>query len=290
MLTEIALRALGRVSPQASYYDATFGFVWPPAVISSHLGALSLLNPFQLLAAFLEFGPMVLVFPLVILHGVAAWKGARYAEAAVSMGGLLSLGLVFVQYGGIAGPTATTRLYGLFGEVCLIYAVPLAWLYLERRGTRLQTLGIVTGLAAVFSGLVMLGIQFTAIPRPVASTFLDQLDAQMFRRHWNTLPSGSMVFDPQPSRAVTVFGRAVEAQVDLSGPTEEYVRLAENPVPARLRAAGFDYLYADRGYWQRHQEALSADCVRPVDEVVDILSATGEVGDFRRLVDLRGCG
>ncbi len=289
MMTEVALRLVNSPAGRGTYYDVTFQLSWPPTVISSHLGDLPLTRFFGLLSAFFEFGPMVLAFPLVIAHGLSAWKEGRQGEAGLVLAGLLSLGMVFVRYAGVAGPTATTRLYGLFGDVCLIYAVPLVWRWLEGRGTTAQAAGALMGLAAVFSGLVLLGIQFVAVPKPVASYFLDDLDAQMFRRHWNTLPSDSMVFDPLPARAVTVFGRAIEAQVDLSGPTDEYRRLAEAPDPSRLRAAGFEFVYADRAYWLRHRHELSAECVVVVDEVLDILSATGEVGDFRRLADLRAC-
>lgn len=289
MLTEVALRTVGSPTAQASYYDVGFHLVWPPTVISSHLGELPLASVFGLLAAFVEFGPMVLAFPLAIAYGLRAWKEGRQGEAALVLAGLLSLGMVFVRYSGVAGPTATTRLYGLFGDVCLIYAVPLAWRWLEGRGATAQAAGVLTGLVAVFSGLVLLGIQFVAVPKPVASYFLDDLDAQMFRRHWNSLPSHAMVFDPWPARAVTIFGRPIKAQEDLSGPTDEFRLLAEAPDPMRLQAAGFDFLYADQDYWRRHTQELSAGCVLVVDEVVDIRSATGEVGDFRRLADLRGC-
>ncbi len=87
-----------------------------------------------------------------------------------------------------------------------------------------RTTVIVTGLTAVFSGLVILGIQLIAVARPVASTFLNDLDAQMYRRHFDTLPSEAMVFDPQPSRAVTVFGRAVDAQVQGLETTHQQIR------------------------------------------------------------------
>lgn len=289
LLTELALRVLNGPSGQASYYDVAFRLVWPPAVVSSHLGVLPLTSPLGLLAALLEFGPIVLAFPLVLAHGLRAWKEGRQAEAALAAGGLVSLAMVLVRYSGVAGPTATTRLYGLFGEACLIFAVPLGWRWLEGRRGGVQAAGALAALAAVFGGLVVLGSQLVAVPRPVASYFLTDLDAQMYRRHWNALPADAVVFDPTPSRAVTVLGRVVESQADLSGPTEEFTLLADDPDPSRLSAAGFDFLYADRAYWDRHSATLADDCLVWVDEAVDIHSATGDVGDFRRLVDLRGC-
>lgn len=289
LLTEVAREVVGSSAGQGSYYDVTFQVVWPPAVISSHLGELPLTDPLALVAAFLEFGPMVMAFPLVVAYAVGALKEDRHGETALIVAAVLSLATVLVRYSGIAGPTATTRLYGLFGDVCLIYAVPLGWQWLEQQGARVQLLGALAGFAAVFSGLVILGIQFVAVPRPVASSFLTDLDRHMFRGYWNSLPPQSMVFDPVPSRAVTVLGRAVPSQADLSGPTDGFRRLAEAPTPARLRQAGFDFVYADRAYWERHREALSAECVRIMGEVVDIGTQTGEIKDYRRLADIRGC-
>jgi hypothetical protein len=103
------------------------------------------------------------------------------------------------------------------------------------------------------------------------------------------LPPQTVVFDPLPRRAATILGRVVESQADLERVTDEFARLVEEPDPGRMHAAGFDFLYADRGYWQRHEEQLSAECVRLVDEVVEADSITGEVRDGRRLADLRSC-
>lgn len=50
---------------------------WPPAIISSHLGELSLLNPAQLLVALLEVGPIFLLIPLMFAWGVKAWEAAK---------------------------------------------------------------------------------------------------------------------------------------------------------------------------------------------------------------------
>ncbi len=289
LLAELAESLVDGARGPVSYYEVTFRPFWPPAVISSHLGTLSLTNPYQLLVAFLEFGPVLLAAPLVGVWGLRVLREKRWAETSVIVAGGLSLFMPLFRYAGTAGPTATTRLYGMFSDVCLAYAVPLAWRLVERRGRGIKILVVGSGIAATLSGLALFSIQLVAVPRPVASYFLSDLDVQMYRRQWDALPAQAMVFDPVPRRGATIFGRIVDSQVDFAEVTEAFAALADDPAPARLHAAGFDFLYADREYWQRHQDVLSPECVQLVDEVVDIYSATGETGDFRRLVDLRSC-
>jgi hypothetical protein len=232
---------------------------------------------------------LVLAAPLVAAWFVRVLRQSRWLEGSVILAGAMSLFMPLVRYSGNAGATATTRLYNMFIDVCLAYAVPLSWPLLtgSRRAVRMLVAG--AGLAATLSGMALFSIQLTAVPVPVASYFLTDLDVQMYRRQWDMLPAQSMVFDPLPRRAATILGRVVDSQADLSAVTDEYARLVEEPDPGRVHAAGFDFLYADRGYWQRHRQLLSADCVRLVDEVVDTDSSTGEVRDDRRLADLRAC-
>jgi len=57
--------------------------------------------------------------------------------------------------------------------------------------------------------LVFFGIQLIAIQKPTLPLFITELDARMEKRHWNQLAPDAMVFDPDPLRVVTVFGRAL---------------------------------------------------------------------------------
>jgi hypothetical protein len=289
LLAEMAEGWVKGAQGVSSYYEVSFRPIWPPAVISSHLGTLSLVNPYQLLVALLEFGPVLLAAPLVAVWGVRQAKQSKWLEVSLIVAGGLSLFMPWLRYSGNAGPTATTRLYGMFTCVCLIYAVPLAWRLVERGGRAVQALIVGIGIAATLSGVAMFSIQLIAIPHPVASYFLTDLDVQMYHREWNALPAEAIVFDPVPRRGATVLGRVVDSQNDLAEVTPEFAELVDRPDPARLRAAGYDFVYADRQYWEKHAQWLSAECVQVVDEVVDIHSATGEVGDYRRLADIRGC-
>jgi len=58
----------------AGYFTLSFPFTWPPVLISAHLGVLNLANPFQLLVALFEIGPVVLVLPLFAVFGWRAYQ------------------------------------------------------------------------------------------------------------------------------------------------------------------------------------------------------------------------
>jgi hypothetical protein len=289
MLAELAESLVRGSQGGVSYYQVSFHPIWPPTIISSHLGDLHLTNPYQLLVAFLEFGPGLLAAPLIVLWGVERFRQAKWLELSVIVAGGLSLFMPWFRYSGNAGPTATTRLYGMFIDVCLVYAVPLSWRFLSGRGRAMTALVVGSGLAATLSGVMLFSIQLIAVPSPVVSYFLGPLDAQMYRAQWDALPPDAMVFDADPYRSVTIFGRTTDSSLGLYELTPEYEQLISEPDPGRIHAAGFDYLYADGAYWQAHTELSSAGCVHLVEEVVDIHADTGERGDYRRLVDLRNC-
>ncbi|MEW6568694.1 MAG: hypothetical protein AB1449_11130 [Chloroflexota bacterium] len=289
MFTELARGFLSGASAGTSYFQVAFHLVWPPTVISSHLGYLSLLNPYQLVPALLEFGPLALVFPLALLKGLRARRESNWLEAGWIFSGALSALMVFVQYSGNAGPTATTRLYSNFIAVCLLYAVPLLWEFTERRRHPAEIVALLIGLVTIWSGMVLFSVEVYAAARPVPSFYLSGLDVQMYRRHWDTLEPEAMVFDPNPARSVTIFGRPLDSSLDFGTRTQEYLELVDNPDPYRLQAAGYAYLYFDLRYWREHQGVLGAPCVRVIDRVDDMLGNTGEVGDFRSLADIRAC-
>ncbi len=107
---------------QASYQTIGFALHWTPAIVSAHLGVLSLLDPHQLLIALLEIGPILLVLPLVCVWGVKAFRAGRWYEAAIVITGVITLGMVLVQFTGSTGVRNTSRLYGSWACVpCLLY-------------------------------------------------------------------------------------------------------------------------------------------------------------------------
>lgn len=286
--TDLLIKFIQRLtggSASASYQTVGFALA-SPAVVSSHLGVLNLFDPRELLVALLELGPVLLVFPLLVIFGLKAYRAGRWYEAATAATALVMVLTVFVQFTGSTGVRNTPRLY-VFMPLLAVFAVPLVWIWGRRRAAWLQSAAVVLGLIVMLGGAVMLGFSLPAAQRPVYSYFITQMDVQMTRAYWNRLEPGALVFDPNPSRGTTVLGRATNAAYTWYHAKPEWEALRKAPDPAAMRAAGFRYLYLDQSYWdeigQAGQQALSNSCVTVMAEYAD-----GE-GRFRRLMDLENC-
>ncbi len=276
----------------SAYFDASPLFVWPPAIVSAHLGSLSLLNPSQLLAGLAEIGPIVLVTPLL---GIWAWKcirSGRWLESSLisaSWGAILALFIAF------KGPlfTATPRLMSGWFFACSLYFVPLSWIWLRRRRDWLASVVVIVGGASCLGGVVLFAVQLAAVQKPVYATFITPMDARMSQDYWNRLDPGYWVLDPVVYRAPTVFGRFTNSSPSWYTRTDAWQALIDAPDPYRVRAQGFGYMYFDSDYWNglsaAQQLALGAPCVHQIAQVDGIHSEKDYSKDFRRLLDIRSC-
>ena len=273
-----------------TYFELGFSLV-PPAVISSHLGKLSIFNPVQLLAALFEIGPMILVLPLVLIWGYKALREERWIEAALVASAIPSLLSIFVEYSGNAGITATTRLLSNLFFICRVLAVPLVWLWLQNQAEWKRGVTYALGSAAMLGGVLLFAIELIAIPRPVYGEFVSDMDARFYEEYWDRLsPPTAWVLDPLPSRAPTLFGRQSNSIVHWGVQQPEYLELLGNPDPYRLNAAGYSYVYADKEYWKFYAGQLEQPCVDVLKTVDGAKLSHGEfVPDFRQLADISGC-
>ncbi len=176
LLSDLLGTRLLHASLNSAYFDASPVFVWPPAIVSAHLGSLSLFNLPQVVTALLEIGPIVLTTPLLVLWGIKAVRVQKWYEASLvasSWGAILALFIAF------RGPlfTATPRLMSGWFFACILYAVPLAWVWLKERGDGWKVLSVSIGAAACLGGLVLFGVQLTAIQKPIYATFITPMDA-----------------------------------------------------------------------------------------------------------------
>jgi hypothetical protein len=292
MLTEIVRSRLASGPEAVSYFDASFSLVWPPSIVSAHLGSLSVGNPFQLFVALAEIGPVVLVTPLLLIW---AWKSLRlekWYEAALIAASLWSVPALFVVFTDRLF-TATPRLMSGWFFACILYAVPLLWVWARKRREALQIGVVIGGLVTTLAGLVLFGIQLVAIQRPIYATFISPLDAKMSQEYWDKLPAKALVFDPSVFRAPTVFGRFTNSSPTWYLQSPDWQALAAGPDPYKIRAAGFDYMYFDIDYWNglapAQQSALKNICVKQVAQVDGIHSEKDYTRDFRRLLDITDC-
>jgi hypothetical protein len=291
MATEVMYARLQPSAIQAdSYFKVNFSVV-PPAVISSHLGKLSLLHPFQLLAALFEVGPLVLALPLVLLWGYKAFRAEQWFQAALVASAIPSLLSVFIEYSGNAGTTATTRLLWNLFFVCKIFAVPLFWLWLQNQPEWKHHVAYGLGLMTILAGFVLFAIQLIAIPRPVYTDFLTDMDARFHEKYWDRLsPASAWVLDPSAGRAQTIFGRQANSLLNWGVDKPEYRELVQNPDPYRLTAAGYSYVYADKEYWKLYSSQLEQSCVKVLETIEGVrFTHSGSVPDFRRLADISQC-
>jgi hypothetical protein len=140
---------------------------------------------------------------------------------------------------------------------------------------------------------VLFSIELIAVPRPVYTEFLTDMDARFHQEYWDRLsPRSAWILDTNPLRAMTVFGR--QAKANASGSwivhSPEYSALVQNPDPYRLTAAGYHYVYADKDYWKLHDSQLEQPCVKILETVEGMTEARGGlVPDFRRLADISQC-
>jgi hypothetical protein len=295
IFTEMARSFAARLSGRAaeSFYSTQFVAVWPPEVISIHLGRLVLSNPYHSILALLEYGPVLVVFPLTM---VLMWKSVRrqrWYQAAFWASGLVSLVALFVLYTGSAGISSTTRILEGTINTCKLAFVPLLWIWSRDRSSVVQTGAVVFGLLAIVGGLVHFGVSLTAAPRPVNTFFISDMDAQVLADHWDRLEPDGLVFDPEPVRGVTVLGRYSQSSDSWGGARPEWEQLLAEPDPYALRAAGYSYLYYDIEYWEElpsHiQEALSSSCVNKLAQADGFRSEKDYRKDFRILLDIRSC-
>jgi hypothetical protein len=265
-------------------------------VLSAHLGYLFLLNPLQWVAVLGETGLAVFAIPIVLKQLPVFSREENWFESAWVGSVIVSLLMVFVQYTGNAGPTAGSRMQAHFLTVVKIYAVPLLWVWVASLAASGKSRDFIEnvkiglfawGLAAIFSGISMFGVQLAAMPNPVYAVYLDQLDAQMFQRQWDRLLPNTMVFDPVYPRAATIFGRPIRSSKTMGETLPEWNSLSENPDPARLKAAGYDYLYVDLKYLTKYSKVIQQSCVILVDHQED---KNGEkVLDARYLFNVTEC-
>lgn len=293
-ITEIAREmwiGLGSIGSDSGISSGGFSLRTPPAVYSSHFGALEILSPVELFVAILELGTIALFAPLLTWW---AWKRFRQGDWMLGLAVLAAwfgvLLPIFFSYEYDRDIARFTR-YGT-----LVWTLVLAVMLfdsLEKRQRYLSGL-IMAGIAlAVFGGMVLAGTGLSAASQVVLTEEgITGLDAFMTEKVWDRIPRGSEVFDPYTWRATMVTGRlthVVEGNMSFDyelSPTWEALRA--NPTTEDLLANGFSYVYVDEGWWnampEASRESLSAACVSVIADQED-----PETGQFRRLIDLGKC-
>jgi len=154
-----------------------FSLRWPPAILSAHLGALSIFSPVQLIVGLFELGPLVLFTPWITRW---AW---RRAQAGDWLLGVLAsaawLGLlipVFFQY------QSDRDISRLSWQALLIWTILLLFVVADRAFSWRPWLRYAAAAALglmVFGGLVIAGTQFSAAATTKLGDGYNELDADI---------------------------------------------------------------------------------------------------------------
>ncbi len=245
-----------------------------PALISTQLGRLSLLDPAQLLLALAEIGLALLILPLLFFWGRKAYQSQHWFEAALIMAAFLSLIGLFINFSVADAPSAHTY---IFISLAWLYAVPLGWRWASHRSQVIKGTAIMLAVTAMLGGILLFGIELTASINQRLPEGLTSLDAQLFEDHWNRLEPAARIFDAQPQRSAMLLGR----------PTLDTGKTI-SPDLHNIRRAGYNYIYIDQTSWDdmdaSYRLSLQNSCVQVLAEYK---AKHGD--DFRRLLDINTC-
>ncbi len=290
VITQIAQTYLAGRPGVGAAASGSFSLRWPPEFYDSHMGGLSLLNWRQLVVLLAECGPILLLFPLIIYRIEKDIQHHRIVEFGLGIASFLGVIVpLFVNYG-VARDIVRFTSFGL--DVWLLLSIQPIWALLKQ--VPLWNKGLV-GLGygiTIFGGVVLFAYQATAIFVPQVSSFVSSMDSRMSQTYWDRLDSHALVFDSIGYRAQTLFGRLSTYAIN-GFPFPEYGPYFDAPDPHELRGLGFGYIYLDKHYWDHltpyYQQGLYSSCTRTLKRLEKYNSATGELSDFRVLIDITNC-
>ncbi len=275
------------------FLEFEYKFIFPPVLVSSHLGTLHLLNLSQLIVALLEFGPMILALPFLVGYLIRSFRAQRWFEANFLLASLLSLGGLFFIVGGTVGESGSTRFYVEILIALRIFTVPLLYYWLRRKGWIIKLVAMLLIGCAMVGGIVLFGIESIAAQKPISAEFLGDLDGAVYEKYWNKLEPGALIFDPIPNRAPTILGRLTKSSDDWYTYKPEWEALTLNPNPYSLQEYGFSYVYVDSDYWEKlppaDQNSFNNACVKLIEEFSQPDQRDLTRIEFRRLLDIRDC-
>jgi hypothetical protein len=270
----------------AEQIAAGFALRWPLAFPTSHFEPLSLFSPLEILVGFFEFGPILLLAPWI---SIWAWKRFRKGDWAIGA-------LIVSTWLGFALPILfkyktdrdVPRLMAHSFDTWIILLVIMFWDYSGKWAKFFRQATLVVIFLSVFGGIVLAGSALTATQRHELTKYFVSEDSHVTSDLWNTLPSGSEVFDPERWRATAITGRLTRAGKNSRENLPEWIELRQNPYTEDLLANGYEYVYIDEEWWEQLSDESKASLSDPC--VVVLAEYDFGNGNFRRFVDISKCG
>lgn len=264
-----------------------FSLRWPPAIFSSHLGALSIFSPLQLLVGLFELGPIIIFVPWL---SVWAWRRARAGEWIFGV-------MLLSAWAGFLMPVvlqyeADRDISRLASQAMLIWFLMLVFLLADRSQRwkpYLRQVGIAAVLVSCIGGFVVAAVQLTAASTTQLGDNFNKLDASISALMWGTIDKEDRVYGPLGSTTI-LSGHLTGELLDEGSGTSGLAFPPETLDLEKLSRWYYDYLYIDSRWWEalppetRESAGLDAACVLTVAEVWDNSHV-----NYRRLLDLQAC-
>ncbi len=291
-ITEIARQLLlqaanSGIGVEGQVTAAGFSLRWPPAVLSSHLGALNIFSPLELLIAVCELGPVFLLAPWITAW---AWKRLRTGE-------WISGALIISAWIGLAAPLCLeyqaerdlSRLTGYSLGVWTLLLIIFVWSKRDQwRTSLLFWVGTLSLALVLVGGIVTTAIEMSALASPPTHGLgIEGLDSRMSGDLWNRLPAGDEIFDADGWRASVLTGLPTHAAIG-QDPLPAWKALQQAPTVEALLANHYRYVYVDDFWWKILPKASKASLSEPCVEVL-VERWDDDQRHFRRLLDLQGC-
>ena len=289
-ITEIAKGLVNRASGELAVGlmgpDVGFGLRFPPAIVSSHLGAMRIFNLGELAIALAEIGPLLLLAPVAIWFTRKRIQKGDYFIGAIGASTIFGFILpVFFSYSVDRDVTRMTQ-YALVGWLILSWPVIIGY---WKSGVSKRKYGLVIlGFPMVIGGIVVSGPLLSAMHTVVFADGIMPVDAEMLRANWDRLEPGSEVLDSDPWRAVMLTGRLTRSSASSNSVLPEWESLRSEPSLERVVSADFEYVYIDTYWWKSMTDAEKSSYSSPCVVLVDEASDNAENGQ-RWLYDLRAC-
>jgi hypothetical protein len=279
----VLLSSLNRQVDSFNAYG--FSLRWPPALLSGHLGSLSLFDLRHLVVLIAVLGPALLMIPIVITSIYKKRAGIDWLRIGLGISAVLSMIFPLLFQYGVDRSITRMPLTGMW--TFLLLGFPLIWCQLKQSALLPKILAGFAYVLIVTAGVVIFMIQLSAIPHPQYTYFIETVDTYTSKDYWNELPADAQVFDSIPHRAVTLFGNSSRAYDTIYEPMPEWEALVADPNPERLAKAGYDYIYIERAYWGGLSTEQKSSFQNPC---VDVMLEEHQIdGDYRILMNISAC-
>ncbi len=266
-----------------------FGFSlrWPWAIVSSHLGPLSLFSPIQWVVALFELGPVFLLTPWITQW---AWRRAKAGDWLLGVLACAAwLGFVipiFFQY------QSDRDISRLTWQAMLTWTLLLPFVIADRNfawPSWLRRAGLAALLLTSFSGLMIAGTQFSAASTTRLGENFNELDAALAAQVWGQLPADSKLIGPLGNS--TILSGQLSSVIQGELPADDYYHQAvKQPNLQELISRDYQFYLVDSRSWGKldpevqSSSGFDAECIITMAEVWDNAHI-----NYRRMLDLRAC-